>query len=161
MNHILILSRSEKGTPKSNGRYNSGRLLLTLSKSSTILTESKPEVQKILICSKSIEGTAESSGATRFSNTSVKSSKSLWQMHETGNCCKQTWEIKSDISKYWATCVLQFFVNQAVTSQNLKLTLKFLIKPFRYMTKKSRQKLKYPENKKSFWGEIKSIFHHF
>ena len=26
---------------------------------------------------------------------------------------------------------------------------------------KSRQKLKYLENEKSFWGEIKSIFHHF
>ena len=33
--------------------------------------ESKPEVKKILICSKSREGTAESSGATKFSNTSV------------------------------------------------------------------------------------------
>ena len=29
------------------------------------------------------------------------------------------------------------------------------------MTKKSRQKLKYLENEKSFLGEIKSIFHHF
>ena len=29
------------------------------------------------------------------------------------------------------------------------------------MTKKSRQKLKYLENEKCFWGEIKSIFHHF
>ena len=29
------------------------------------------------------------------------------------------------------------------------------------MTKKSRQKLKYLENEKSFRGEIKSIFHHF
>ena len=29
------------------------------------------------------------------------------------------------------------------------------------MTKKSREKLKYLENDKSFWGEIKSIFHHF
>ena len=29
------------------------------------------------------------------------------------------------------------------------------------MTKKPRQKLKYPENEKSFWGEIKTIFHHF
>ena len=29
------------------------------------------------------------------------------------------------------------------------------------MTKMSRQKLKYLENKKSFWREIKSIFHHF
>ena len=52
-------------------KYNSGRLLLTLSESNTILTESKPAVQKTLICSKSTEGTAESSGARRFSNTSV------------------------------------------------------------------------------------------
>ena len=29
------------------------------------------------------------------------------------------------------------------------------------MTKKSRQKLKYLENERSFWGEIKIIFHHF
>ena len=34
----------------------------------------------------------------------------------------------------------------------------FLIKPFCYMTKKSRQKFKYLENKKSFWGEIKKNF---
>ena len=41
------------------------------SESNTTLTKSKPEVQKTLICSKSREGTAESSAATRFSNTSV------------------------------------------------------------------------------------------
>ena len=29
------------------------------------------------------------------------------------------------------------------------------------MTKKSRQKLKYLENEKSFKGQLKSIFHHF
>ena len=29
------------------------------------------------------------------------------------------------------------------------------------MTKKSRQKFKYLENEKSFYGEIKSIFHYF
>ena len=46
--------------------------LLTLNKSNTILTESKPEVQKILICSKSKEGTIECGGAARFSNTSVQ-----------------------------------------------------------------------------------------
>ena len=34
----------------------------------------------------------------------------------------------------------------------------FLIKPFWYMTKKSRQKLKYLENGKSFQGEIKAFF---
>ena len=41
-----------------------------------------------------------------------------------------------------------------------EINLIFLTKPFRYMTKKSRQKLKYLENEKSFWGDI-SIFHHF
>ena len=38
------------------------------------------------------------------------------------------------------------------------LNLIFLIKPFLYITKKSRKKLKYLENGKSFWGEIKNIF---
>ena len=33
-------------------------------------------------------------------------------MHETESYCKQTWETKSDISKYWAICVLQLFDNQ-------------------------------------------------
>ena len=42
-----------------------------------------------------------------------------------------------------------------------EINLIFLTKPFRYMTKKSKQKFKYIENKKSFWGKIKSIFHHF
>ena len=57
-------------------------------------------------------------------------------------------------SRYWAICVLQLFVNQTVTSSNLKLILSFLFclsfKPFRYMTKGSRQKLEYLENEKSF-----------
>ena len=34
----------------------------------------------------------------------------------------------------------------------------FLIKPFFYMTEKSRKKLEYLENKKSFQGEIKAFF---
>ena len=42
-----------------------------------------------------------------------------------------------------------------------EINLIFLIKPFWYMTKKSKQKLKYLESEKSFWGEIKSYFHHF
>ena len=91
----------------------------------------------------------------------LKSSKSLLQMHETENYCKQTWEAKSEISRYWAICVLQFFVNHAVTLWNLKLTLIFLIKPLRCVAKKPRQKHKYLENKKSFWSEINNIFHHF
>ena len=36
----------------------------------------------------------------------LKSSKSLLQIYETENYCKQTWETKSVISKYWAICVL-------------------------------------------------------
>ena len=35
------------------------------------------------------------------------------------------------------------------------------IKPFFYMTKKSRQKFKYLENEKSFKGETRGIFQHF
>ena len=53
---------------------------------------------------------------------------------------------------------------QSVTSYSLKLTMINLLYPinsFCYMIKKSRQKLKYLEYKKSFWGEIKSIFYHF
>ena len=46
--------------------------LLTLNESNAILTESKPDIQKIFICSKSKEGTIECRGATRFSNTSVE-----------------------------------------------------------------------------------------
>ena len=41
-----------------------------------------------------------------------------------------------------------------------EINLFFLIRLW-YMTKKSRQKLKYLENEKSFWGETKRIFLHF
>ena len=41
------------------------------------------------------------------------------------------------------------------------MKLIFLIKPFFYVTKKPRQKLKYLEKKKSYWSEIKSVFHQF
>ena len=44
---------------------------------------------------------------------------------------------------------------------NFEITLIFLIKPFFYLAKKSRQKFKYLENKKSFKGEIKNTFHRF
>ena len=48
--------------------------------------------------------------------------------------------------RYWAICVLQSF---AVI--NFESYLIFLIKPFFYMTRKSRQKFKYLENEKSFF----------
>ena len=46
------------------------------------------------------------------------------------------------VFRYWAICVMQFFVNQVVTLWIFKLTCIFLIEPFFYMTKKSWQKLK-------------------
>ena len=48
-----------------------------------------------------------------------------------------------------------------IFQEKFEIKLIFLIKPFRYITKESRQKLKYLENEKSFIGKIKSIFHHF
>ena len=71
MNHILIQSRSEEGNLNRMREIQFREPSAALSESSTILTESKPEVPKTLSCSKSREGTVESSGATRFSNTSV------------------------------------------------------------------------------------------
>ena len=44
---------------------------------------------------------------------------------------------------------------------NYEINLILLIKPFLYITKNSKQKFKYLENKISFYFEIKSIFHHF
>ena len=44
---------------------------------------------------------------------------------------------------------------------NFETNVIFLMKPFFYMTKKSRQKLKYLENKENLQAEVKSIFHHF
>ena len=69
----------------------------------------------------------------------------------------------------WLPSLLEILGNMCITIvcklgchvRNFVINLIFLIKPFCYMTKKSRQKFKYLENKKSFWGEIKSIFHYF
>ena len=44
---------------------------------------------------------------------------------------------------------------------NLKNNLSLLIKPFFYITIEPRQRCKYVQNGKSFWHEIKSIFHKF
>ena len=62
---------------------------------------------------------------------------------------------------YWAISILQFFVNQVVTSWISKLTLSFWSSRFSTMTKKSWQKLKYFEDEKGFSDQIRSIFRHF
>ena len=51
--------------------------------------------------------------------------------------------------------------SQSCDAIKFEINLIFLIRLFWYMTKKSTQIFKYLENKKSFWGEIKSIFHRF
>ena len=61
--------------------------------------------------------------------------------------------------RYWSICVLSFivcFLGCGVT--NFEINLIFLLKQLFRMTKTLRQKNKYFENKKSFQGEIKSIF---
>ena len=57
-------------------------------------------------------------------------------------------------------CIL-FTCQAGRDSISFKINLILLIEPFSYTTKKSRQKVKYLENEKSFWGDMKSIFHHF
>ena len=52
-------------------------------------------------------------------------------------------------SRYWAICVLQLFVTDCDVIET-EMNFIFLIKSFWYMTKKSRQKFKYLENKRSF-----------
>ena len=69
----------------------------------------------------------------------------------------------------WLPLLLEIFGNMCITIVSepvwdvieFEINLIFLIKPFRYITKKLRQKLKYLDNEKSFWGDVKSIFHHF
>ena len=69
----------------------------------------------------------------------------------------------------WLPLLLEILGNICITTVfypgcdviKFETTLIFLIKLFCYLTKKSIQKFKCLENKKSFWGEIKSIFNHF
>ena len=44
---------------------------------------------------------------------------------------------------------------------HFEIKFSFLIKPFFYITKNLGQKRKYLKNEKSFYLEIKNIFHHF
>ena len=68
----------------------------------------------------------------------------------------------------WLSLLLEIIGNRCIRFVCLSgcdvikigIYLIFLIKPSCYITKKSRQKLKYLENKNSFLGEMKSIFHH-
>ena len=59
---------------------------------------------------------------------------------------------------YEAVCVLELFASNIIT---FEINVIFLIKPLFYIIKKLRKQFKYLENKRSFSGEIKCIFHHF
>ena len=62
--------------------------------------------------------------------------------------------------RYWAICIL-LLCFPGCDVVNFEINLTFLIKRLFYMTKNSRQKFEYLENKKSLGGEIRSIFHYF
>ena len=69
----------------------------------------------------------------------------------------------------WLPLLLEILCSMCITIVCLpgcdvikfEISLIFFIKPFQYMIRQSRQKFKYLENEKSFWGEIKRLFHHF
>ena len=48
--------------------------------------------------------------------------------------------------RYWAMCIV-FICCTVCDIMNFEINLDLLIKPFFYITKKSRQKCKYPKNK--------------
>ena len=66
-----------------------------------------------------------------------------------------SWDIRQDV-EYVCNCL-----SPRLQYHNFEISLIFLIKPFFYMTKTSRQTFKYLENEHRFSDEIKSIFHNF
>ena len=76
----------------------------------------------------------------------------------TYNKSKLYWPLLLDVlGNMYITIV--FFLDCYVI--NFEINPTFIIKPFLYMIKSQDKHLEYLENKKSFWGEIKSIFYHF
>ena len=64
-------------------------------------------------------------------------------------------------SKYWATCVLRLFANQALTSKNLKLTLSLLSSRFAIWPKIQGKNLNILRTKRAFevkWKAFLIIF---
>ena len=61
---------------------------------------------------------------------------------------------------FWNICIVIIWC-PAYDVISFEINHNFLIKPFFYITKKSRQKSKFLKNEKSFSHETKSFFHHF
>ena len=117
MNSILVLSRSVEGTLKSNA-WNAirGDFCWHPANQTQYQRNQNWKFKKHWFAQSQEKAQLNPVEQQDSATLLLKSSKSLLQMHETENYCKQTWEIKSDISKYWTICVLQLFVNQALTS---------------------------------------------
>ena len=96
-------------------KYNSAGLLLILSKSNTILTESKQEVKKKHWFAKS-QKRAQLNPAKQQDSAKhlLTSSKSLLQMNETDIYYKQIWETKSNIKKLHSVVVCSKFLVKAL-----------------------------------------------
>ena len=61
-------------------------------------------------------------------------------------------------SEYWTVCVLWLFVNQAVTSQNLKLTLSFWSNRFATWPRSQDKNLSILRTKRAFEVKWKAFF---
>ena len=94
----IDLLKVEEGTPKSNTRNAiQGSFYWYWVNRIEYWRNQKPEVQKMLICSKSRESTPEYRGGSRFSNTSVDVQQIIVTNERNGKYCKQTCEIESGI----------------------------------------------------------------
>ena len=107
MNHILILSRSEEGTLKSNARNTiQGDFCWHWANQIQYYRNRNRKFKKHRFAQSQEKAQLNSVKQQDSATLLLKSSKSLLQMHKTENYCKQIWEAKSDISKYWVICVL-------------------------------------------------------
>ena len=117
MNHILIISKSEEGTLKLNARNKiQGDFWWPWGNQIQCERGQNRKFKKYWFAQSQEKAQRNSVEQQDSATLLLKSSKSLLQMHWTENYCEETWETKSDISKYWAICVLQLFGNQAVSS---------------------------------------------
>ena len=97
--------------------------------------------------------TAGTSLSASFYAWFLKKSISLLTGQISLSDCLLTLEI---LGNMWIAIVF-FAVCEVI---RFEINLDFLIKPFSYMSKTFRTKLKYLKNKKSFQDEIKTIFHY-
>ena len=87
MNHILILSRQKKEELNRTREIQFREISADFEWMKYNINGSRTGSSKNIDLLEALEGTAEFSGATRFSNTFIDIQKSLLQMRETENYC--------------------------------------------------------------------------